>query len=111
MKKVKFDTLCEVRHGDETEIIAYEHSDGYLMTVCGRECAIARKDGWGAWTATDIASGLAYPVDEYFEKRKDLIEWMQYKEDDFAKLFKKKKWKDRCDWAEKKLQELKESRA
>ena len=103
MKKIKFNTLCQ---HEGKKYLGF--AEGYLIECAGREVGIS-KSSFGYWTATDLAAGLAFPVDEFFEKRKDLVDWLASKEDYFKKQFRKKKIKDRFAECARILNELKES--
>lgn len=103
MKKIKFNTLCQ--HEGEK---CLGFAEGYLVECAGREVGVS-KTHLGCWSVTDLATGLAFPVDEFFEKRKDLVDWLSYKEDYFRKQFKRKKIKDRFAECARILNELKES--
>ena len=105
MKKIKFYMLCGNKKGQYIQV-----SDGYEIKVAERPCAISQNK-WGCWTATDIETGLAYPVSECFDKRKDLVDWLHYKEQEFEEAYKKVLDKDggeKLKWASRRLEELKE---
>lgn len=81
MKKARFYLRC-VKRKKEYAIGA----DGWIVECAGREVGVS-ENPTGAWTATDVKTGLAFPVDVYCEKRKDVLKWLKDNEPELKKSF------------------------